>query len=357
MGHRCNYVIREGGHRTLYASNWGALTILRDFFWGLGPARAFLSQQAEVDEEDGWYDDVFGEGGAAVDLDGRVLVVSGGEIHGAARALGIEMMRAIWGRDGFSVRDEKSLVDVAAQVGVPAERIEAEHHARPALDPSSRESSGRDGWLDCLLVVDGTFRLCRTEQGVLEAGATIVPRLGELPNVSEARKLVAERPLAEWEKDRGDYDRELNAFMPVVVIDSARKVVRLSPWHLRRSTSRRHYETLWSGFRLEPLDELAGSAARKEAGLAVEPPEPEPTREALFAELESYVFEGDDGLERIVVDLERREREGSWVNPLAIRKPTNGRPEQSARDLFAWARLEVNTPDSVGRRPPTRAED
>src|SRR5688572_6380071 len=92
MGHRCNYVLLDDGKRTLYASNWGALTIVRDFFWGLDAALRFLDGEQVVDEADGWYDDVFGEGGAAIDLDHNVVAISGGELHGHARELAIKLM-------------------------------------------------------------------------------------------------------------------------------------------------------------------------------------------------------------------------------------------------------------------------
>ena len=116
MGHRCNYAWREDGEVTVYYSHWGALSIVRDFFWGLDRSREFLSQQ-EVSEDGAWLDDVFGEGGAAIDVDNKTLTLSGDDC-GSARALLIELAQAVWAHDGFTVRDVDSIVDVAVSVGV-----------------------------------------------------------------------------------------------------------------------------------------------------------------------------------------------------------------------------------------------
>jgi hypothetical protein len=343
MGHRCNYVVRENGVRTLYASNWGVLSVLRDFFWGLAPTRAFLAGEEVVGEGE-WYDDTFGEGGAAIDFDERVLAIAGGELYGPERALCIKMMAALWREDGIAVRDVRSIVEVAAQVGVPASHIEAPFvpWRMGLINVDDSGLSGRDGVMGCVMQLDGQIRFCRNERSVLDAGPAVVPSLHRLPDLAEALALHASRPPHSWEEGS---KRPLWRTTSFIRIDTREQRLALFSWHLEKGSNRRFYESTWPGWRLVPFksgqDELRDLGIPELAPPKPEPA-PEPSLEEQLARVEQHLFADSDSLKRIIARLQQAEREGSWVNPRAARLPTESRPAlEVARQLYERARGEV----------------
>lgn len=320
VGHCCNYVVRENGTRRLYASNWGALSILRDFFWGLDASLAFLSEQEEVDGEDGWYGDVFGEGAIAIDRDARVVVVDGGEIEGHARKLCIRLMRSIWAKDGFELR-EGSFADVAVQVGVPREMVESEHDAELPLDVDDPKSNGRaDQHFDALVIAGGLIRCCRSDQAFLEAGPAILFSLERLATVEEAKSV-------------GAHLRWLN----VVLVDATQKTVRCIPYRLVRSSTRSHYQARWPSYRFAGATPEEARAAHVAAGIDVGPESHVPSRGEQLTSVAEYVFGDSSGIASVVEDLERHQNEGWWVNPRALKKPVEARPAGDRSAIFAEA--------------------
>jgi hypothetical protein len=59
----------EGRNYQLFYSHWCANTLPRDLFWGPNHAAAFIRIQRAVDEDTGWLDEVWAEGGALLDFD------------------------------------------------------------------------------------------------------------------------------------------------------------------------------------------------------------------------------------------------------------------------------------------------
>jgi len=328
VGHRCNYVVRENGARTLYYSHWGALGIVRNFFWGLDAARAFLAEQEETDD---WLDDVWGEGGIALDVDERVLVVTGGDIVGEPRDLSLRLMSAIWGWDRFQVRDVESLVEIGGAVGVPRERIEAAHFALPALDVNDPKSSGREGGhLGAMILVDGAVRFCQNDRAVLELGPSGVPDLLRLPDLEEAQKIGI---------------RE--SWLWIVVIDTHARRLAAASHHLRRHTSLRHYAARWPGWEFDPYRDL--NEMKRRLALPDFPPapvEPPMSIEDQLARVERHLFKQ----RRDPVELMKKiaaKHPTLAVNPRSMSSPGDGMPA-NGRDVFARAVREVLTLEAPG---------
>ncbi|MCB9755812.1 MAG: hypothetical protein H6713_38265 [Myxococcales bacterium] len=120
MGHRITYAIRERGEVTLYSSRWGALTSPQDVFWGPDETRAFIEGNAPADS---WYDDCWGEGGVALDLDTKTVAFYGVYTYGPAlRELYVALMRELWG-PAWSIRWVDDMPEIAAQVGVDPDLV------------------------------------------------------------------------------------------------------------------------------------------------------------------------------------------------------------------------------------------
>ncbi len=329
MGHNCNYFKRENGKVTLYYSHWGALAIARDFFWGRDAALRFLDAHDPANAR--LLDDVFGEGGAAVDLDERTLTISGGEIDGPARTLLIELASVIWARDGFTVRDVDSLADVAEAVGVDRAEVEVEHRVSSPLDPSSDVMTGRsDAGFHTAVVIDGVVRFTRDARNVLELGEAKLALTEKLPDLAEAKR-TSKGPLAE----RVDY---------FLVIDTAARRIETLPHVLRNNKSRQHYATKWASYELVGRDSNAIRSALKLPDFPPRPPEPEPSLAELVAEVESYLFDGRSGdLGKWFADYYAKKAEpGSWINPHATATTHDGRPSPAdANEILRSALAEV----------------
>jgi len=344
MGHRCNYAVREHGKVTVYYSHWGALTILRDFFWGLDHATSFLAQQ-EPRGDDGWLDDVWGEGGAALDLDQKTLTLDdGGQLRHATRALGLEILREIWAHDGFTVRVADSFRDIATAVGLPIEVAEAEHTPRAPLDFCDDVWTGRaDGLFRTLVAVDGVLRFTRETDAILELGADRLVELEGLPDHAEA--------YARWERtDKQDWeDTKLSLFEridDVVIIDTAARQLVCKRSELRNGKVRRYFEAKWPGWTLASYRPEESAEIRARVGLPAQPvlEEPVPSLDAQLGELERDLF-------GTATDLGAwfRERSatlmatpGGWVNPDAVKPTHDGRPGD-AIDANARFRAALET--------------
>ena len=329
MGHRCNYVVRERGVLTLYYSHWGALTVPRDLFWGLAAARAFFAGHDACADED-WLDDVWGEGGAALDVDGQTLTIYGGEIYGPARELLIELMSAVWARDNFRVRDASSFIDIALAVGLPASTVEASHLPSAPLDVSDAGQNGReDGYARTLVVVDGEPRFARTlATSVLELGAARAHELRQLPDLAESKALWETHAPPEWEVEKLPLVERL---CDALVIDTRAKRLEASEYQLRRGTSRAHYETLWPGYELVPLaglDEVLARLEHPDLPPPVRPP-PRPTAD-LLGEIEKFLFGSRSDPATWFASIVEQQ-EGGWVNPHALVSPVDGRPRDATQ--------------------------
>lgn len=120
MGHRANFVIRENDRISLYYSQWGALTVPEDIFWGPAEAEKFIRKQQAVNPLH-WLDDVWGEGGAALNKDAKTITWFGGELiaHEPYRSTFLKLMKALWTQQGWTVEwAEVGMPAIAAAVGV-----------------------------------------------------------------------------------------------------------------------------------------------------------------------------------------------------------------------------------------------
>ena len=77
MGQRCNLITVEGGFTTVYYDHWVASELDAMLFWGPEDALAFIRQRDPTEHP--LLDQVWGEGGAVVNLDAKRLTWFGGE--------------------------------------------------------------------------------------------------------------------------------------------------------------------------------------------------------------------------------------------------------------------------------------
>jgi hypothetical protein len=71
VGHRANYIVIESGKQALYFSNWGALNLAHDIFFGPETTVPFLRTHLAKDT---LLDEVYCEGAALLDLDHKRLI-------------------------------------------------------------------------------------------------------------------------------------------------------------------------------------------------------------------------------------------------------------------------------------------
>jgi hypothetical protein len=137
VGSRANYVVVDDWGWRLYYSHWGAQSVDVQLAAGPGYARQFITSQQERDRESGWLDDVWCEGGAAVDFARCRLTFFGGSefLHELNyRRAYFALLEQTW--PGWSARwAYDGLADVAACVGVDATTI------RIPPDPSTLDTS------------------------------------------------------------------------------------------------------------------------------------------------------------------------------------------------------------------------
>src|SRR5262245_61366966 len=116
MGHRANYVVRDGGRVELYYSHWGALQLLRDVFWGEDIA---VPMMRECRGAEHLMDEVWCEGAALVDRDARRLLLFGVEVPGDDRVAFLELFPLTW--PGWSVEYATGgICQIAEAVGLSA---------------------------------------------------------------------------------------------------------------------------------------------------------------------------------------------------------------------------------------------
>lgn len=126
MGHRANLILVERvGTYALFYTHWRANTLDSDLFWGPASAEAFIRAQRSRRDGAEWLDDVWGEGGAVLDLTRRELVWFGGEDiqHDVPlRRVHLGIMRALW--EGWTVRWAAGHVwDLHRHVGRPVAAV------------------------------------------------------------------------------------------------------------------------------------------------------------------------------------------------------------------------------------------
>jgi len=79
MGQRANFAIGNASSYKLFYNHWCANTLPFELFWGPEHAHDFISRQKVVDNDTGWLDTIWAEGGAVLDLSTKTLLLYGGE--------------------------------------------------------------------------------------------------------------------------------------------------------------------------------------------------------------------------------------------------------------------------------------
>ena len=129
MGQRCNLFVLSKGRIDVYYDHWAANRLDHELFWGPELALAFV-RQGNVSREDArpgeisgdeLLDDVWAEGGALIDLDGRRLLWFGGDdilYELEEHLVHLDLMRRAWG--GWRVDwAAEGMTALARAVGVP----------------------------------------------------------------------------------------------------------------------------------------------------------------------------------------------------------------------------------------------
>lgn len=148
LGHRCNYIVREGAVNHVYYSQWGALGICTDALEGPEPFTAMIRDCTKEDETR-LLDNIFGEGVALVDLDARELHIQGGLVIKyilPVRRAYMQFLTASW--PGWSVRwSERGIVDVAAHLGWPVEKVDKQPIVVPTDEAMANEKKEPYTWV------------------------------------------------------------------------------------------------------------------------------------------------------------------------------------------------------------------
>lgn len=117
MGDRANYAIRENGQVELYYSHWGAATVAEDVSWGPAKTEAFIRRNEPTTE---WLDDVWAQGGIALDKDNRLLTYYYTEWPDEEdlRRAYESLLEETWRGSAWSVGRAQTWQALAAAVGV-----------------------------------------------------------------------------------------------------------------------------------------------------------------------------------------------------------------------------------------------
>ena len=259
MGHRASYAIRQNGRVEVFYSHWGALTVPQDIFWGPAHAEGFI-RSLEPSEE--WLDDVWGEGGVALDKDKKRLAFYGGELAADLEELWLALMRQLW--VGWSLRMVSGMPEVAETVGVDPDLVRA-----PPLPVEAADLDQLGSWSH------GSFVYVCTRRGrefddraadvanvssLFAHGPGLVHQAPRMPTLEQARTVNLERELASWEDED---DRRLgSACRGAILLEPAQRrvCVWMDPWRRRDAVTAAE---AWRGWRVDLRD--GGAAEMLEA--------------------------------------------------------------------------------------------
>ncbi len=146
MGHQANYILRRGGRTQLFSSNWGALSLAQDIFWGPEETTRFIRSLTPAD---GLLDDAVCEGAAVVDWDARRLIwferdrLVPGPVQ---RRLYARLLEHIW--SDWEVRSaDDGIAGVAAYLEIDS-GAERPGDAEPAPQDDNEDEGEDGGWAD-----------------------------------------------------------------------------------------------------------------------------------------------------------------------------------------------------------------
>lgn len=349
MGHRCNYLIREGDELEIFYSHWGASSVPADIFWGPARAEAFIRGH----DHGHLLDDVWGEGGVALDKDRRRCSWFGGEgLEGPLLDLFLRLMRALWQREGWTVELVDGMPALAEAVGLDPEPLRS-----PLTEPtiwnaveSARRFEGDGSACSVLRRPDpaggrpdervGSYPLI----SMLCSGAALVDELDVLPTLATRRddrhgrgRLVGEIDSAAW-IDPGR--RELLVVDNLDVTDEERAwIAHTWPgWSIRIGEGPLDPVFAASGDPLpEDLRRPDDFASREEGDEAL-------SEEEALARIARMVLRRERPDMAAVIRRILEER-GGTVNPHALENPQSGVPQSDeAERLLALAVASLRDP-------------
>lgn len=226
MGDRANYAIRENGQVELYYSHWGAVTVAEDVFWGPAKTEAFIRSNERTTE---WLDDVWAQGGVALDKDNRHLTYYYCEWPDEEdlRHVYESLLEETWRASAWSVSRAQAWQALAAAVGVDPDVVTATptgpgliafDQLGKNLDRSSccavLSVKTDEGWQDRAI----DFLL----PGFLMNGPALIERLSAVADLGQLRAAFQRRRDDDVAKTLGDWIDEFCA------VDVSRCTLRVS---------------------------------------------------------------------------------------------------------------------------------
>ena len=229
MGDRANYAILHNGAVELFYSHWGGVTVAEDIFWGPKRTEVFIRKTTP---ETRWLNNVWAEGGVALDKDRRRLTYYGREWPNEkdVRSVYEDLLASYW--KGWTIRRAEEWAEVAEAVGVLRESVTW----KPVAPlPVQLDSLGRNFvhaycrglisfrrrrgcWFDC--AIDTPLR------DVLMNGADeVLAALPEIGGLEHLRAAFEQRREQDEALKLGDWLSEF------CVIDSVRRSIRYSAWN------------------------------------------------------------------------------------------------------------------------------
>ena len=332
------YAIREGGEVELFDSHWGALSVPQDVFWGPARAEVFIRGHERREE---WLDDVWGEGGVGLDKDRRRCVWYGGEgLDGPLLALFLRLMRALWGRDGWTVEHVAGMPEVAEAVGCDPEPLRAPPSAPEVKTIAESAARYAESGYACALVraageggAPREFVASYSIGWILNAGSeAVVGGLEGLPTLARYRQERAKgAPLFDlWQGAWIDPGARALVVARGVGDEELGWIRAAWPgWDVRREAS------------LDSLFEASGEAVPADLRRAPEEVPAPPSEEEMLAEIAAILFDRERpdmaAMVRRIVD-----ENGGTANPRALVNPRSGAPAaDDCERLFALAVAEL----------------
>jgi hypothetical protein len=310
MGHRANYVIRRNGRISLFYAQWGGLTVPEDIFWGPETADKFIRKQKMVNPLH-WLDDVWGEGGVALNWDDKCITLFGGEIitYEPYRSTFLNLMRALWAQHGWKVEwADVGMPAIAAAVGVDPTIATANPVPPQATDVEEIGSRifEDDLRISCLvtLVDDDTQHLISdtVASSMLANGPAVLPYLEMLPHLEDIMPMW-EKP-AVFGDDIWGFGDELQSSLIVWV-----KEKRIAFRELYANPAALGFI---SGYWMDwDVERFSGSVERHFDLLGVNPPEGMESIETITEEFHSDVTEDESIQEIARILMSKRPRRGA----------------------------------------------
>jgi hypothetical protein len=210
VGHRATYVLVEAGKQEIYFSNWGALRLGHDIFFGPEQTVPFVRRHMP---DDRLLDECFCEGGALLDLDRRhLLFFSWYEIDEPVVCRHFLALTRL-NYAGWTLQyAEDGIVDICRYMGRdPAEVVRLDSSTRSSLTPPPFAVEPRARMTDAealdrienhLLSAAASFEETeRFVDGVVRAGCGLFPHARHLvpwAGDEEGRRRTIRKRLAEY---------------------------------------------------------------------------------------------------------------------------------------------------------------